>query len=91
MTLGHSIPIDLGMAILTLPNILGLRFILRPIILLLARRNKLPRTAQQTVQPEKVEALQHRQQGECDDIRNPAFVLLCFPVELVGAHGAELG
>lgn len=68
-----------------------LLLILGPIILLLPRRNKLPRTPQQTIQPEQIQTLQHRQQRKSDDIRNPAFILLRFPVEVVGAYGAELG
>lgn len=93
MTLDRSIPISLGkpigMTILIPRNILNLLLILRPVILLLTSRDKLPRTAQETIQPEEIETLQHRQQSEGDDIRDPAFILLRLPVELVGAYGAE--
>ena len=35
--------------------------------------------------------MQARQQPESDVLRNPAFILLCLPVELEGADGAESG
>lgn len=40
-------------------------------------------------EPEDVDSLQSEEQGESDDLRNPAFVLLCFPVEFVRADCAE--
>lgn len=90
--LNHSIPLPLPLLALHHNHNLNLLLllILGPIILLLPRRNKLPRTPQQTIQPEQIQTLQHRQQRKSDDIRNPAFILLRLPVELVGAYGAEL-
>ena len=39
--------------------------------------------------PEQVDSLQDSEEGECDDLRDPAFVLLGFPIKFKGAHGAE--
>jgi hypothetical protein len=41
-------------------------------------------------EPEKVDSLQTGQQCKADDLRNPALVLLGFPVEFKGADGFEL-
>lgn len=53
--------------------------------------DKLVHAAQQAVEPKEVEGLQRGQQDKGDDVGDPALVLLRLPVELVGAHGAELG
>lgn len=71
--------------------VLGTLLVIRAIILLLAIRHELERTAQETVQPEEIQALQRGQQGKGDDIGDPAFILLGLPVKFVGADGAELG
>lgn len=42
-------------------------------------------------QPEEVESLEGAEQGERDDERDVALVLLGLPVELVRADGLELG
>ena len=42
-------------------------------------------------EPEDVDGLEHRQQCKGDDLTNPAFVLLRFPVQLEWSDGAELG
>jgi hypothetical protein len=49
------------------------------------------RTTQKAEQPKKIESLERSQQPENDNIRDPAFILLCLPVKLVGANGFELG
>lgn len=53
--------------------------------------DKFVHAAQQAVEPEEVEGLQRGQQDKGDDVGDPALVLLRLPVELVRAHGAELG
>jgi hypothetical protein len=41
--------------------------------------------------PEKVDGLETSEEGERDDLRERALVLLCFPVELEGTDGLEFG
>lgn len=70
---------------------LGLILILslRPIILSNTLKDKAIGTAQETIEPEEIQGLKCREQRKSDDIRQRGFVLLHFPVELVGADGAE--
>lgn len=41
--------------------------------------------------PEQVHSLETSKQRESNDLRDPALVLLCLPIELVGADGFEFG
>lgn len=71
--------------------ILLLGFIITPIVLGLAAGEDARRDADDEVEPEDVDALQARQQGEGDVLRDPALVLLRRPVELKGPHAREAG
>lgn len=53
--------------------------------------DKSPCNSQDQNKPEDVDGLQSKEQGKGNDLRDPAFVLLGFPVEFVGADGAEAG
>ena len=65
--------------------------IVAPHIPPLVLEHHIRRNAQNTVQPEYINALQGRQQREGDILADPAFVLFGFPVQLVGADGCEGG
>lgn len=53
--------------------------------------DKSPCDSQNQNEPEDVDGLQSKKKRECDDLRDPAFVLLGFPVEFIGADCAETG
>lgn len=72
-------------------HILILLFILTPLILGDTAPDKPPRDSQNKHKPKDVDGLQGEKQGKCYYLRDPAFVLLGFPVEFEGAHGAEGG
>lgn len=72
-------------------HILILLFILTPLILGDTAPDKPPRDSQNKHEPKDVDGLQGEKQGKCYYLRDPAFVLLGFPVEFEGAHGAEGG
>lgn len=49
-----------------------------------------PKYSENQEQPENVEGLQNRKEGECDDLADPAFILLSFPVKFIWSNGSEL-
>ena len=53
--------------------------------------DKSPCNSQDQDKPEDVDSLKSEKKRKGDDLRNPAFVLLCFPVQFVGADCAEAG
>jgi hypothetical protein len=77
--------------LLLLHNLLLILFIITPLIFSNRTSNKPPRNPQNQDEPKYIDGLQSKQQCKSDDLRDPAFVLLGFPVEFVGADGAEGG
>ena len=66
-------------------------FVIAPLILPHAIERIIFGDAQNQVQPENVDGLQHSQKAKCDDLTQQAFILATLPVEFKGSHGAEGG
>lgn len=64
--------------------------VIRSVILLFTIGKELPGAATKTVQPEEIETLKRSQQRERDNHRDPALILLRFPVKFIRAHRPEL-
>jgi len=77
--------------LLLFDNLLLILLIITSLILGHRTPHKPPRNPQNQHEPKHIDGLQSKQQGKRDDLRDPAFVLLGLPVELVGANGAEGG
>lgn len=52
-------------------------------------KNIAVRDSQNIIQPEEIQRLERREERRGDVVRDPAFVLLCRPVELVRPDGLE--
>lgn len=78
------LPLPLRALILT-------RLILTAIIIRILIHHKPIRNPAYKKPPEQINRLKRSEQGEGDVLADPALVLLCFPVELPGADGAEGG
>lgn len=70
--------------------ILGFGFRVGPLVLGNIMHNVAVPDAHEAKQPKQVERLQKGEQRKCDDVGDPAFVLLRLPVELVGTDGPKL-
>lgn len=73
------------------PLLLGkfILIIITPIILVDLKKHIAVCDSQDIIQPEYVERLERREERRGDVVRDPAFVLLCRPVELVRPDGLE--
>lgn len=66
-------------------------FILAPVVISILVADEAVRDPANEEPPEQIDSLKGGEQSERDDLRDPAFVLLCFPVEFIGTNGLELG
>jgi len=82
--LGLSVDLWLGR------RLLFLSLIITPLILDNVAEHGPVENAQDQDNPENVDHLQHCEERESDRLRDPALVLLCNPVELVGANCRKL-
>jgi len=90
LAIQHQARLDLSIALrLGGALLLHLRLIVTPLILDHVAEKRPVQNAQDQENPEDVDHLQQSQQAESDRLRDPAFVLLRFPVEDVGADGGE--
>ena len=73
------------------PLLLGklILIIITPIILVDLKKHITVRDSQDIIQPEKVQRLERREERRGDDVRDPAFILLRLPVELIRPNGLE--
>ena len=75
----------------SLSRLILTRLILAAIIIRILVHHKPVRNPADEEPPEQINRLQRSEEGEGDVLRDPALVLLCFPVELPWADGAEGG
>jgi len=66
-------------------------FVVTALVLLDAVEQVILQDSQQQEQPEHIDGLETSKQSEGDVLRDPALVLLSFPVQFKWAHGTELG
>ena len=86
------LPQHLDSIILLTFHLLKLRLLsLGSVVFRNAIHNEPVRNAHDEDYPEEFENLERSQQPESDDIGEQAFILLCLPVEFVGANFLELG
>ena len=78
-----------SLLLLLLHLVFLLILVVTPLIFCNAAPDETPENANDQNEPKDIDGLEGEKQGEGDDLRDPAFVLLGFPVQFVGTDGAE--
>lgn len=90
LAIQHQAGLGLSVDLRLRRRLLFLSLVITPLILDNVAEHGPVEDTQDQHNPENVDHLQHRKERESDGLRDPALVLLCNPVELVGADGLEL-
>ena len=66
-------------------------FVVASLILFHVEKGVIRQNPQNQEKPEEIHGLQASEQSKCDDLTDPALVLLGFPVQFVWPNSSELG